>query len=213
MCIRDRLWVAGSHGFEIAAAGAPDDAPSFRPAERFRPGLEAAAAALTEALAEVDGALVEDNTFAVSVHYRNVPDDKIADVEEAVAAVLLEQPSLTRQAGKMVIELRPLFEWSKGKAVEHILAELDANSGGGKKYFPLYFGDDVSDEDVFSLLRERDGPGAGVLVDARARPRTSTAASYRVRTPADVHAMLARLPLPTDAAPAAASDDDTTFAP
>ena len=101
---------------------------------------------------------------------------------------------------------------SKGKAVEHILAELDANSGG-KKYFPLYFGDDVSDEDVFSLLRERDGPGAGVLVDARARPRTSTAASYRVRTPADVHAMLARLPLPTDAAPAAASDDDTTFAP
>ena len=207
------LWVAGSHGFEIAAAGAPDDAPSFRPAERFRPGLEAAAAALTEALAEVDGALVEDNTFAVSVHYRNVADDKIADVEEAVAAVLLEQPSLTRQAGKMVIELRPLFEWSKGKAVEHILAELDAKSGGGKKYFPLYFGDDVSDEDVFTLLRERDGPGAGVLVDARARPRTSTAASYRVRTPADVHAMLARLPLPTDAAPAAASDDDATFAP
>jgi len=130
-----------------------------------------------------------------------------------VVAVLLEQQSLTQQAGKMVIELSPLFERSQGKAVEHILAELDAKSGGGKKYFPLYFGDDVSDEDVFSLLRERDGPGAGVLVDARARPRTSTAASYRVRTPADVHAMLARLPLPTDAAPAAASDDDTTFAP
>ena len=97
----------------------------------------------------------------------------------------------------------------EGKAVEHILAELDANSGG-KKYFPLYFGDDVSDEDVFSLLRERDGPGAGVLVDARARPRTSTAASYRV-PPADVHAMLARLRCrPTPRPPLRRT---TTFAP
>ena len=44
------------------------------------------------------------------------------------------------------------MEWNKGKAVEYILTQLEA-SGDGGPVFPIYLGDDVSDEDAFAVLR------------------------------------------------------------
>ena len=45
---------------------------TYRPAEAYRTALAAAKAALELSLAAVEGAAVEDNTFAISVHYRHV---------------------------------------------------------------------------------------------------------------------------------------------
>jgi trehalose-6-phosphatase len=64
---------------------------------------------------------------------------------------------------------------TKGKAITALRAELGATS-------VAYFGDDVTDETVFSILTEDDlgvkvGPG-------------DTAAAYRVESPTDVAYLL-----------------------
>lgn len=49
-----------------------DELMSYQVGERFRPVLESVRARLEAALSPVEGAAVEDNNFALSVHYRNV---------------------------------------------------------------------------------------------------------------------------------------------
>ena len=138
---------------------------------------------------QVGGSLVEDNDFAVSVHYRNVADDDIAAIDTAVESALESQPTLQRFPGKKVVELRPRFEWNKGKAVEFILTELEQQAGG--PVFPIYLGDDVSDEDAFRVLRQRGG--LGILVAEEMRAREQTAATYRLSSPRAVLKLLTRL--------------------
>ena len=63
-----------SEGSEDGSEGsaASDELMSYQVGERFRPVLESVRARLDAALSPVEGAAVEDNNFALSVHYRNV---------------------------------------------------------------------------------------------------------------------------------------------
>lgn len=86
----DELYYAGSHGYDISGplrrrgdvssnSSEPSEvlpSVSFRVAESFRPALEEAKSRAEEALAGINGALVEDNTFSVSVHYRMAAEDQ-----------------------------------------------------------------------------------------------------------------------------------------
>jgi trehalose-phosphatase len=54
----------------------------------------------------------------------------------------------------------------------------------GPDVLPLYIGDDLTDEDAFSALRDR---GVGIVVRDEARP---TQASYALEDPAEVGAFL-----------------------
>lgn len=48
-----------------------------------------------------------------------------------------------------VLEVRPVIDWNKGKAVEFLLDSLDlANC---KNVLPIYIGDDCTDEDAFKV--------------------------------------------------------------
>jgi trehalose 6-phosphate synthase/phosphatase len=178
------VWVAGAHGFDIS--GPEGSGIIFRPAEEYREALRVAAAELRVVLATIPGALVEDNDFAVSVHYRNVADDDAAAVDAAVEGALVAQPTLQRFPGKMVVELRPKVEWNKGKAVEFILQQLELEAGG--PIFPIYLGDDVSDEDAFAVLRQRGG--LGILVSEGMAAMEQTAAAYRLSSPRAVLKLL-----------------------
>ena len=128
------VWVAGAHGFDIS--GPEGSGIIFRPAEQYREALRVAAAELRVVLATIPGSLVEDNDFAVSVHYRNVADDDVAAIDAAVEGTLITQPTLQRFPGKKVVELRPQVEWNKGKAVDFILQQLELERGG--PIFPIY---------------------------------------------------------------------------
>lgn len=48
-----------------------------------------------------------------------------------------------------VYEVRPQIAWNKGNAVLYLLEHLEL--GDSKKAFPIYIGDDKTDEDAFEV--------------------------------------------------------------
>jgi trehalose-phosphatase len=159
---------------------------SFQVSDSFRPALEEAAAKVSEALSNVQGVIVEDNNFSVSVHYRMVVEEaERAKVAQAVEDVVASMPMLRRATGKMVYEMRPSADWHKGKAVEWLLERIRKENEGS--VFPVYIGDDVTDEDAFSVMHDLGGIAIIVSDSATAE---NTAASYALQSPAEVVAFL-----------------------
>lgn len=52
-----------------------------------------------------------------------------------------------------VLELRPKVNWNKGSAVNWILEALELSDK--PDVFPMYLGDDITDEDAFLALENR----------------------------------------------------------
>jgi trehalose 6-phosphate phosphatase len=77
--------------------------------------------------------------------------------------------------------------WDKGEAVLYVLAALGLDGGD---VLPVYVGDDVTDEDAFRVLRERERGGIGVRVADEA---AETGAEFRLEGPEEVPEFLARL--------------------
>lgn len=153
-----RLAVAGSHGAERRTP----DSGHIRP--DHPQALEAAAAEL-EAFATLNGLVFEAKSFGAALHYRQAPDREAeaTTIAEAVAA----RHGLTLQRGKMMVEVREAGD--KGAA---LTALMDTPAMAGTR--PIFFGDDVTDEDGFIAARELGG--AGVLIG----PPRETAATHRL---------------------------------
>jgi len=158
--------VAGSHGAEQRHGGADPVVPAA-PA-----GLAHAARELAD-YAERSGLVLERKTLGVALHYRQQPSMEAAAV--AAATALAERHGLVLQRGKMMVELRT--DGDKGRAIAALLA-----SRAMADTRPLFFGDDLTDEDGF--VTAAAAGGAGVLVG---EPRP-TAARYRLP---DVAAVMA----------------------
>jgi trehalose 6-phosphate phosphatase len=142
---------------------------------------------LKEKLKRIPGAMVENNKFCASVHFRCVEDKNLGLLAEKVKSVLKDYPLLHITDGKKVLEIRPSIEWHKGNALEYLLDSLGlANS---KDVMPLYIGDDQTDEDAFQVLKAR-GQGYSILVSSVAK---ETLASYSLRDPSEVMAFLHHL--------------------
>jgi len=178
----DDIVYAGNHGFEIRGPGGT--ALSYEVGREFLTDVARVREVLEERVEPIPGAWVEDKAHSLSVHYRQTPEERVADVEAAVDAALADAPRLRKHHGKMVFEIRPRIEWDKGRAVLWLLEALGLE---GAEVLPFYVGDDVTDEDAFRALA---GRGVGVLV-AEA-PRAS-AADYRLRDPEEVREFLAGL--------------------
>ena len=128
-------------------------------------------AAITDGLAGVaerfSGTEVEKKSLGAAFHYRNAEDP--VGAAEAARAVASRFDARTID-GKQVVEV-VVGRGTKGTAVEAIRTETGADAA-------IYFGDDVTDEDVFRTLTE---PDVGVKVG-----NGDTAAAYRVRGPDEV---------------------------
>ena len=176
----DGIVYAGSHGFDIAGAGGLHRELGAA----YLPVLGAAERELREALDEVPGAQLERKHFSVAAHYRNVNENDAVAVAQAVDAVAARHRELRQINGKKVYELLPDIDWNKGKAVLWLLETLELERG---KAFPIFIGDDRTDEDAFSALKER---GVGILVSEE--PQT-TAASYWLKNPEEVESFLQKI--------------------
>ena len=173
----DMLIYAGSHGFDIAG---PNDVTMQHPAGDAVVGeLATAAVELRKMLGQVHGVLVELKRYALAVHFRLVAEGEVPAVRQAVETVVRSAPGLRMTSGKKIFELRPRFDWDKGKAV---LWLMEAFSLDPATTLPLYLGDDSTDEDAFAAL---ESVGVGILVgphpDGGSKARFTLANTDEVR--------------------------------
>ncbi len=178
----DEIVYAGSHGFDIVGPGGlRKENPEAR---TCLADLDKAEAFLREKTAAIPGAQIERKKYSIAVHFRNVDERRVPEVEPLVDMTAAQHPSLRKGHGKKVFELQPHIDWHKGRAVSWLLQALDLDS---PEVLPIYIGDDLTDEDAFGALREH---GAGIVVRDEPRP---TAARYALENPAEVGAFLAQV--------------------
>lgn len=162
---------AGNHGLEISGCGFRFKAQVSR---RYKNVLRTIKNDLASKLLCISGVLLEDKGISVSVHYRLVSGEDVPSVKAIVGDVVLsymENEEVKVKHGKEVIEIMPPIEWDKGKATLWIL-EKQRGLLEKKRILPVYFGDDITDEDAFDVLKNR---GITVFVG---RPKLSKAKYY-----------------------------------
>jgi len=173
------VYYAGSHGLEIESA-----------CERYRhealPASEALlrqiADPLAADLAAIDGAFLEDKRHALVAHFRAATADGALRAEQALmrhAKPHLDSGALRVMLGASMIELIPNIDWHKGSAVAWILERVTRAHGPA---WPVYIGDDLTDEDGFRAVQD-----VGLSIAASAR---AAGAELAVDGPGEVEALL-----------------------
>lgn len=177
------LHYAGSHGLRLA--GPQGWEREHEEARHFLPALDAAQEALEKRLRSIEGAQVERKRYAVAVHLRRVPESQAQRVREEVEAVQQAHPEDLRiGAGRKVLELRPALDWDKGRALDWLLEAIGIDRA---QAFPIYIGDDVTDEDAFRAIED---DGLGIVVQGR---DGDTRARLALADPGAVRRLLLRL--------------------
>jgi trehalose 6-phosphate phosphatase len=158
--------VAGLHGLERrSGSGNLDSAPAH-------PQLEKAIAVVEAFAHPRPELLVEKKRLGVALHYREAPD--AAAEALAFARRVAWATGLKLQEGNMVAELRcPGAD--KGDMLRAFMQERPFTGR-----FPIFVGDDITDEDGFAAAQSLDG--VGVLVG----PSRRTSASCRLEDVQDV---------------------------
>ncbi|CAL9119420.1 unnamed protein product [Musa textilis] len=198
------VYYVGSHGMDIMAPVKPvDEIDSalheqaikekgnegvlFQPAEEYLPMIEEVYFELEEKTKEIQGVLIENNKFCISVHFRRVDEEDWSVLENQVMDTIKNYPALLITRGRKVIEIRPSIKWDKGRALEYLLETL--GFGNNDETLPLYIGDDRTDEDAFKVLQRR-GQGYPIIVSSVPK---DTEASYSLRDPSEVMSFLLHL--------------------
>lgn len=139
----------GNHGFEIAGPGIRY---THEAALKARPFFLEAKRLLEKKIQGIKGAFIEDKRFSLSLHYRSVGEKAVPEVFrcfDEVAAPFVDKKKLALIKGKKVLDLVPNAEWSKGLAALWLLERL------GSDFFPIYVGDDTTDETAFKAIRDK----------------------------------------------------------
>lgn len=157
-----KLTYAGNHGLEVLYPNASQPTPLVDLG-----AADSAAPSFVDALeyGRLIGAGLrrEEKGPIVALHWRNAPDERLAEnVAEQIAAEG-KGAGLRIHRGRKVIELRPEIDFDKGRAVASLLDSADAR-------IAFYAGDDRTDLDAFAELvarRERSSLEAIVRVGVR----------------------------------------------
>ncbi len=171
----DGLIYAGNRGLEINGGGLEFVHPG---ALELREQIDEATRRLRQALERYDGVVMEYKGLSLTVHHRLAPSESVGEVSRAVDAEVrpfLETGTLKLTPAKMSVEVLPNVPWGKGDALREIRATLDPDS------FPVYFGDDLVDEEGFAWVQ--GSGGFGVYVGPAG---AATAARYRLDSTQEV---------------------------
>ncbi|HSD88401.1 MAG TPA: trehalose-phosphatase, partial [Kofleriaceae bacterium] len=162
-------YVVGNHGIE---AGLSEISRFERAIATVKPLLE-------QALAPYPGLEIEDKRYSLAIHYRRARRRHNARAAIDAAVTALPRP-MRVIPGKLVANVIPAGARNKGD----ILLDLRARESAD---IALYVGDDVTDEDVFTL----DQPGR--LLAMRVGKTTMSAARFYLRDQGEIDGLLARL--------------------
>ena len=169
----------GNHGLEMVH---PDGRHKKSSSPAGTRELKRITQKVRSSLGEIPGILFEEKGPILAVHYRNVPRKFLARISQVLESEVKQWRDRWRLAsGKMVLEIQPNVDFHKGKAVREILETFPSPG-----VFPVYLGDDQTDEDAFRALK---GRGISVLVGPEGLP---SKANFFLRNPDEVHEFLFR---------------------
>jgi trehalose-phosphatase len=144
------LFFAGLHGLEIEGPGLKFAHSAVSIAA---PAISLLAKDLRRAVKTLPGVFVEDKTFAVVLHVRGASKaDRLHATTRfnALAEPFLSDGTLRLQPGDSVLELLPNVDWAKGDAVRAIVRHVEVERR--EPVWPVYIGDDATDEDAFETI-------------------------------------------------------------
>lgn len=167
-----QLPAAGLHGHQMRASQHAEQAAQLAP--EWLHELHQKAMVYAHAR---PGVLVEDKGVSLALHWRGAPELG-EEITRLAHEHLPSDAGYRLQPGDHVIEYVPAGA-DKGRAVEQLMQYATF-----KGRTPVYVGDDLTDEYGFAAANALGG--WSVLVGAR----ESTAAGWRLRDPAAVHAWL-----------------------
>lgn len=160
--------VIGNHGLEPGAA-----------LGEFKREIAMARESLEAKLATTPGIEIEDKRYSLAIHYRKARRKK--EARGAIAEAVGSLPTPMRVVGgKMVVNIVPERAPNKGDALLRLRALEKANTA-------FYIGDDITDEDVFTLNQP------GRLFTVRVGESRTSAASYFLQDQREMDTLLGRL--------------------
>jgi trehalose-phosphatase len=143
---------------------------------------------LRRSLAGVEGVIFEDKGYCLCIHYRGVASDKLSLLKDCFRRTIssfMQNNAVKLCYGKKVFEVRPPLEWDKGRAVLWLL-ERQSVLRPGTGMYPVYIGDDQTDEDAFDALKT-----SGLTI--RVGQAEQSSAQYYLRDTADVTRFLRQI--------------------
>jgi trehalose 6-phosphate phosphatase len=161
-------YIVGNHGIEPG--------PNIVAFER---DIRAVSPILARDLGDLQGVEIEDKRYSLTVHYRHARRKREARIAIARSVAALPRP-MRVISGKLVANVVPVGARDKGD----ILLELRDRASAD---VALYVGDDVTDEDVFTI----DQPGR--LLSIRVGKSARTAARFYLRDQREIDRLLSCL--------------------
>jgi trehalose 6-phosphate phosphatase len=168
-------WRIGNHGMEW-------EDEDQRDGEEFAALVTAWKDELRGILGGFAGTEIEDKNCSLAIHYRNCPAERrgLRKILE-LRAELLKFPNCRLIDGKEVFNLVPQQAPHKGTALTRLRERLGSPPA-------LYLGDDVTDEDVFSLQGRGKVPAS--LLTIRIGEDLSSAADFFLSSQAEIDGFL-----------------------
>jgi trehalose 6-phosphate phosphatase len=174
--LRD-LFLVGVHGIETQYPDGHREILNFP--DQVRGGIDTVRRWLAANL-PAGGFYVEDKDYALALHFRRADPAAVGAFADAFEHFMKTRaPELVLKRGKMLLEAVPPNA-DKGVSVTRLIEHIGGNGT------PIYFGDDLTDEDAFRAIEAMAIDGVTVKVGPGA-----TGARYVVDSPAAVAAELA----------------------
>lgn len=143
---------AGAHGAELInpATGAIERAPEL---EAWQQPIKEFVDALDPTELRRAGVRLEDKSFIQALHWRGTEHDEEAEQIVAAAEGAARERGFEIHHGRMVLEIRPPIDFSKGIAVSRLVKSSGAAAAA-------YCGDDNTDIDAFDALIQLRAQGS-----------------------------------------------------
>lgn len=151
--LRSIIYV-GNHGMEIDGPGVKSTF-FVKMGDRIR--LKLIKHDLMTRIGQIKGIVLEDKGLSITVHYRLVNGRDLRVFKRKFLECLepyLQKNEVSLNEGKKVLEINPKVRWDKGKAILWLIDNFQ-EKGFGKKAFPIFIGDDVTDETAFKALKRK----------------------------------------------------------
>ena len=165
---------AGNHGLEAQYKN-KKLSPKFSQQSKYKAVLKKINNQLVEALKDIKGVVLEDKGVILALHYRKVDKNKqkrVIRIFQKILKPYLKTKLVKSGRGKKVLEVKPNIFFSKADSLRFFHKQFKKT----KADLTMFFGDDLTDEDVFKILKKPD-------LTVRIGRKKSSRARYYLSTP------------------------------